>query len=77
LLPSDDADGATVRATVPAGSVFAAPSEFLLQSARASVLVAADGPVVALSASTSGGKDGLSLYGLAMGVPVPAWALVA
>ncbi|MGZ8577913.1 MAG: DUF5719 family protein [Actinomycetota bacterium] len=77
LLPSDDADGATVSATVPAGSVFAAPSEFLLQSPRASVLVAADGPVVALSASTSGGKDGLSLYGLAMGVPVPAWALVA
>ncbi len=78
LLPSDaedTADALTLHATVPAGSVYAAPAAFLLQSPRASIVVAADDPVVALGASTSGGKDGLSLYGLAMGVPVPAWAL--
>jgi len=35
------------------------------------VLVTADGPIVALGASTSGGAKGLASYGSAVGVPVP------
>jgi hypothetical protein len=72
VLPPEDSSGRTISIVVPANSAVAAPKHFLASSPQASVLVTADGNVVALGASTSGGVEGLSLYGLAMGVPVPA-----
>ena len=73
LLPpgKDTVARPTVTLTVPPSSTVAAPAAFLDQSPAASVLVTADGDVVAAGASTSGGVLGLSLYGLALGVPVP------
>ncbi|MGZ4150069.1 MAG: DUF5719 family protein, partial [Actinomycetota bacterium] len=61
----------TVSFTVAASSTAAAPAAFLDQSPSASVLVTANGEVVAAGASTSGGVLGLSLYGVALGVAVP------
>jgi hypothetical protein len=72
LLPPADAPGRSISIVVPANSSVAAPTRFLSSSPRASVLVTAEGDVVALGASTSGGVQGLSLCGLAMGLPVPA-----
>ncbi|MGE5225239.1 MAG: DUF5719 family protein, partial [Planctomycetaceae bacterium] len=74
LLPpgSDTVERPTASITVPPSSTVAAPAAFLDQSPSASVLVTADGDVVAGGASTSGGVLGLSLYGLALGVEVPA-----
>lgn len=72
LLPPTSGPGRSISLVVEANAVVAAPKRFLASSPQASVLVTADGNVVALGASTSGGVEGLSLYGLAMGVPVPA-----
>ena len=74
LLPIDETDAATITITVPAGSVVPAPAEFMAEAPRSAVAVTSSVPVVPLGASTSGGKDGLLFYGLAMGVPVPVWA---
>jgi hypothetical protein len=49
-----------------------APAGLLQQAPAASVLVTADGDIVALGTSTSGGKRGLDLYASAIGLPVPA-----
>ncbi|MEX0984642.1 MAG: DUF5719 family protein [Actinomycetota bacterium] len=67
----------TTTLTVGAGQVAAVPAGFLAQAPRASVLVQASGPVVALGASTSTGRLGVAFYALAVGLPVPAWALPA
>jgi hypothetical protein len=75
LLRIDGTTGASTSLEIPAGSVAAAPASFLEDAPRSAVLVTADVPVVALGASTSGGKDGMDLYGLATGVAVPGWAL--
>ena len=75
LLPADPDDAGSMELDVPAGSAVAVPAEFFADAPRSAALVQADAPVVALGASTSGGKDGLSLYGLALGVPVPAWVI--
>jgi hypothetical protein len=66
-----------VTITVPAGRVAGAPKGFLEQADRAAVLITADGPIVALGASTSGGAKGLASYGSAIGIPVPADTLVS
>ena len=67
-----DAVSETVVSVAP-GSVGVLPPEFLEDIGSASLLVTADGsPVVALGASTSLGNDGLSLFGLAAGVPRPS-----
>jgi hypothetical protein len=75
LTPGSGPTGPPVTITVPAGRVAGAPKGFLEQADRAAVLVTADGPIVALGASTSGGAKGLDSYGLAFGVPVPMDAL--
>jgi hypothetical protein len=69
----DEEDGSSESTTisVPAGSVAGVPREFLDGVGGASVLVVSDDvPVVALGASTSLGNEGLSVYGLAAGVPI-------
>jgi len=72
LLPQGDGGlGPVTTITVPAGRTAAAPAGFLQQAPAASVLVTADGDVVALGTSTSGGKRGLSSYASAIGVPIP------
>jgi hypothetical protein len=60
-----------VTIEVPAGRAAGAPKGFLEQADRAAVLVTADGPIVAVGASTSGGAKGLASYGSAIGIPVP------
>ncbi len=55
-----------------AGRALQVPRGFWAQTPDASILITADGPVVALAASTSLGNSGLSTYALAMGVAVPA-----
>ena len=48
------------------------PRPFLIEAGRASILLRSEGsPIVALGASTSLGNEGLSLFGLASGVPIP------
>jgi hypothetical protein len=57
--------------TVPPGSVAGVPREFLDGVGDASLRVESAGPpIVALGASTSLGNDGLSVYALAIGVPI-------
>lgn len=72
-IPSQGEVPATTTITVAPGSVSGVPRTFLDGVGLASLLVSSDGvPIVALGASTSLGNEGLSVYGLAAGVPVPA-----
>jgi len=64
--------GGSAPITVLAGRVAGAPKGFLERPDRAAVLVTANGPIVALGASTSGGANGLAFFGSAVGVPVPS-----
>ena len=68
---SPEPEGASV--TVGPGRVASVPAAVLRRAPDASVLVRADGPIVALGASTSSGAQGVALYALAIGVPVPTW----
>ena len=72
-IPSEGDTVSETVVSVPPGSVGVLPRGFLEGIGSASLLVTADGsPVVALGASTSLGNDGLSLFGLAAGVPRPS-----
>ena len=69
-LPIDGSAG-TTTITVPPGSVAGVPRAFLDGVGDAALLVESDGsPIVALGASTSLGNAGLSVYALAVGVPI-------
>ena len=71
-MPAEGEAVSETTVTVPEGSVAVVAGEFLEGIGAASLLVTAEGsPVVALGASTSLGNDGLSLFGLAAGVPIP------
>ena len=71
-MPAEGEAVSETTVTVPEGSVAVVAKEFLEGIGAASLLVTAEGsPVVALGASTSLGNDGLSLFGLAAGVPIP------
>ncbi|MDH4111548.1 MAG: DUF5719 family protein [Actinomycetota bacterium] len=72
-LPSDGEGAAeTTSISVPPGRVAGVPREFLDGIGVASLVLVSDGePVVALGASTSLGNEGLSVFGLAAGVPIP------
>ena len=71
-IPSQGEVPAATTITVAPGSVAGVPRTFLDGVGLGSLLVSSDGvPVVALGASTSLGNEGLSVYGLAAGVPVP------
>jgi hypothetical protein len=72
-LPESGDAPQTTSIRVAPGSVANVPRTFLDQVGRASLLVTSDaGAIVALGASTSLGNEGLSVYGLAAGVPIPA-----
>jgi hypothetical protein len=75
LIATRELETEPVSVRIPASSAVAAPRAFLAAAPQASVLVTADGDIVALGASTSSGVRGLSLYGLAVGVRVPAGVL--
>lgn len=72
-LPAGEGSaGAEAMVVVPAGSVVAAPDDFLTAQPGAAVLVRADdGEVVALGASASRGVQGFSRYALVLGLPLP------
>jgi hypothetical protein len=71
-IPGNGRSGSETSVSVPPGSVGVVAREFLESIGAASLLVISDGePIVALGASTSLGNDGLSLFGLAAGVPIP------
>jgi len=70
-IPSEGREAAETTVRLPPGSIAGVPREFLDEVGTASLLVTSDSPVVALGASTSLGNDGLSVYGLAAGVPIP------
>jgi hypothetical protein len=74
-LPRRDGPvGETLTIDVPANGVASVPADFLSQALDAGLVVTVvDGaPVIALSASTSLGTEGRSVYGLATGLPWPA-----
>jgi len=71
LTQGSGAPGPEATITVPAGRVMSAPTNLLQQAPAASVLVTADGDIVALGVSTSGGNHGLDLYASAIGIPIP------
>ena len=72
LLPLDGGEPDEVTVRVPAASLAEAPEDFLADAPDASVLVTSDGaPIVALGSTTSLGTKGLSVFGSAMGVPIP------
>lgn len=71
-IPGDGTASASTSLTVLPGSVANVPRGFLDGLGDASFAVRSpDQPVVALGASTSLGNEGLSVYGLAAGVPIP------
>ncbi len=70
-LPTDGQATETTLTVAP-GSLGAVPRPFLLDAGPASILLRSEGsPIVALGASTSLGNEGLSVFGLASGVPIP------
>lgn len=78
LLPPGEGAGPEreiVVVDVPAGVAVGVPARFLAGSPQSSALVTADGDLIALGASTSGGIRGPAQYGLTLGLPVPAWVL--
>ncbi|MGZ8629451.1 MAG: DUF5719 family protein [Actinomycetota bacterium] len=70
-LPTDGIPAETTLTVAP-GSVGVVPPRFLIDAGRVSMVLRSEGsPIVALGASTSLGNEGLSLFGLASGVPIP------
>jgi hypothetical protein len=69
------AEGGTAAAPidveVPPHGAAAVPASFLATTPGSAVLVRADGPIAALAASTSIGKEGTDTFALSMGVAVP------
>lgn len=77
LLPPDGAGSpAQISFEVEPSSTAGPPEGFLERSPQAAVLVTADAPVIAAGASTSSGVQGLSLYAISLGVPVPEGTIV-
>jgi hypothetical protein len=73
ILPTSGAAGGTSSIRVPPGAVTGVPASFIDRAAEAAVLVrSADGPVIALGVSTSGGPDGTQWFASSAGVAVPA-----
>ncbi len=66
--------GETLTIEVPANCVVSVPASFLSEALDAGVqITVVDGaPVIALGASTSLGTEGRSVYGMAMGLPLPS-----
>jgi hypothetical protein len=74
VVESLPVDGTGIETTlmVAPGAVGVVPRTFLTRAGPASIVLRSEGaPIVALGASTSLGNEGLSLFGLASGVPIP------
>jgi hypothetical protein len=72
ILPREGGTAAApVGVEVPPHGAAAAPASFLETAPGSGVLVRADGPIAALAASTSMGKDATETFALSMGVAVP------
>jgi hypothetical protein len=75
-LPSaDGVEAVEASFRIRAGRAASPPKRVLQADPRGAVLVQASGPVIALGGSSSSGLRGIAWYALAMGTPVPAWAL--
>jgi hypothetical protein len=73
LLPQEGGTAAApVTVSVPAHSAAAVPPELWASAPGAAMLIHAEGgPLVALAASTSRGREGAEAFALSMGVPLP------
>jgi hypothetical protein len=72
LLPQGDGTAAApVTVRVPAHSAAAVPPDLWASAPGSAIVVRADGPVVALAASTSRGSRDADAFALSVGVPLP------
>ncbi|HYY07105.1 MAG TPA: hypothetical protein VFA25_00730, partial [Actinomycetota bacterium] len=72
ILPREGGTAAApVDVEVPPHGAAAVPASFLETAPGSGVLVRAEGPIAALAAGTSIGKDATETFALSMGVAVP------
>jgi hypothetical protein len=72
LLPDEGGTAAaSVTVRVPAHGAAAVPPDLWASAPGSALVVRADGPVVALAATTSRGSRGAEAFALSMGVPLP------
>jgi hypothetical protein len=72
LLPQEGSTaGVSVTVRVPAHAAAAVPPELWAAAPGSAMLIRADGPLVALAATTSRGSPGSDAFALSMGVPFP------
>jgi len=71
LLPQGSTAAASVTVRVPAHGAAAVPPELWATAPGSAMLIRADGPVVALAATTSRGSPDSDAFALSMGVPLP------
>ena len=72
LLPHEgDLAAASITVQVPAHGAAAVPSDLWASAPGSALLIRADGPLVALAATTSPGSPDSDAFALSMGVPLP------
>jgi hypothetical protein len=72
LLPrGDGAAAASVTVRVPAHSAAAVPPDLTASAPGSAIVIRADGPIVALAASTSRRSDDADAFAVSVGVPLP------
>jgi hypothetical protein len=72
LLPQESGTAAaSVTVQVPAHGAAAVPVDAWASAPGSALLIRADGPLVALAATTSRGSPGADAFALSMGVPLP------
>ena len=71
LLPQGDTAAASVTVQVPAHGAAAVPPDLWASAPGSAVLIQADGPLLALAATTSPGSRGADAFALSLGIPLP------
>ena len=72
LLPqADGTAAASVTVRVPAHGAAAVPPDLWASAPGSALVIHADGPIVALAATTSRGSPDADAFALSMGVPLP------
>jgi hypothetical protein len=72
LLPQEGGTAAaSVTVQVPAHGAAAVPPDLWASAPGSALQIRADGPLVALAATTSPGSPGADAFALSMGVPLP------
>jgi hypothetical protein len=72
LLPQEGSTAAaSVSITVPAHATAAVPPDLWASAPGSAIVVRADGPIITLAATTSGGSPDAQAFALSMGVPLP------